>query len=92
MDLRISGAGGRGGRPAREDRRCEGAHPQLRKALGRGLIVTRAPGHLIRIADGELDLECFGRQSYGAPHRGPGEAAALLRDALPRGAVCRSPR
>jgi hypothetical protein len=34
-------------------------HAQLRKALGRDLIVTRAPGDLIRVADGELGLDCF---------------------------------
>jgi hypothetical protein len=45
---------------------------QLRKALGRGLIVTRAPGYLIRVADGELDLECFVQTVVRRPHRGPG--------------------
>jgi DNA-binding SARP family transcriptional activator len=34
---------------------------QLRKALGRDRIVTRAPGYLIRVEPGELDLERFER-------------------------------
>src|SRR5918993_5337487 len=32
---------------------------QLRKALGRDLILTQPPGYLIRISDGELDLHRF---------------------------------
>jgi DNA-binding SARP family transcriptional activator len=52
---------------------------QLRKALGRDLIVTRAPGCLIRVADGELDLECFEQTVVRARTSAPGEAAALLR-------------
>ena len=55
---------------------------QLRKALGRDLIVTRAPGCLIRVADGELDLECFEQTVVRARTASPGEAAALLREAL----------
>jgi DNA-binding SARP family transcriptional activator len=65
---------------------------QLRKALGRDLIVTRAPGYLIRVADGELDLECFEQTVVRARTAAPGEAAALLREALACGGVCRLPR
>ena len=32
---------------------------QLRKALGRDTVVTRAPGYLLRVAPGALDLERF---------------------------------
>ena len=32
---------------------------QLRKALGRDLILTQPPGYLIRVGDGELDLQRF---------------------------------
>ena len=32
---------------------------QLRKAIGRDLIVTQTPGYLIRVSDGELDLHRF---------------------------------
>ena len=34
---------------------------QLRKVLGRDVIVTQRPGYLIRVADGELDLHSFHR-------------------------------
>src|SRR5262245_13980074 len=32
---------------------------QVRKAIGRDLIVTQTPGYLIRVSDGELDLPRF---------------------------------
>jgi hypothetical protein len=51
---------------------------QLRKALGRDLIVTRARGYLIRVADGELDLECFEQDGRTRPHRGPGRGRRTL--------------
>ena len=57
---------------------------QLRKALGRDLIITRAPAYLIRVADGELDLDASSRRSYAPAPRPPGEAAALRREALAR--------
>lgn len=52
---------------------------QLRKLLpGDGRIVTRPPGYLIRLEDGELDLERFERlRAAGKPH----EALALWRGA-----------
>src|SRR5262245_53564610 len=34
---------------------------QLRKSLGRDLIVTQSPGYLIQVRDGELDLDRFER-------------------------------
>jgi predicted ATPase/DNA-binding SARP family transcriptional activator len=34
---------------------------QLRKAVGRGAIVTRPPGYMLLIEDGALDAECFRR-------------------------------
>ena len=67
-------------------------HVSLRKVLSRDLIVTRAPGYLIRVADGELDLECFEQTVVRSRTAAPGEAAALLREALAVSAVCRSPR
>src|SRR5713226_8515320 len=49
---------------------------QLRKALGGQRIVTRAPGYLLRVEQGELDLERFQRlREAGRPH----EALALWR-------------
>ena len=55
---------------------------QLRKLLGHDRIVTRAPGYLLRVDAGELDLERFERlvsEARGAD--GPAEAAKL-REAL----------
>src|SRR4029450_5356828 len=48
---------------------------QLRKALGRDLILTQPPGYLIRVSDGELDLHRF-------EWLGAAEAAGLLREGL----------
>ena len=54
---------------------------RLRRELGER-IVTRAPGYLVRVERDELDLERFRRLVEEARTREPGEAAALLRDAL----------
>jgi DNA-binding SARP family transcriptional activator/tetratricopeptide (TPR) repeat protein len=54
---------------------------RLRRELGER-IVTRAPGYLMRVERDELDLERFRRLVEEARTREPGEAAALLRDAL----------
>lgn len=55
---------------------------QLRKALGRDVIVTQTPGYLIRVRDGELDLERFERSVAEAQNAQPEEASVLLRGAL----------
>ena len=55
---------------------------QLRKALGRDLIVTQPPGYLIRVSDGELDLHRFERLVATARAEEPAQAARLLREAL----------
>jgi DNA-binding SARP family transcriptional activator len=55
---------------------------QLRKVLGRGLILTQPPGYLIRVRDGELDLDRFERLVATAPTEEPAQAAGLLREAL----------
>ena len=55
---------------------------QLRKALGRDVIVTQPPGYLIRVRNGELDLERFERSVSRARAAAAAEAAELLRDAL----------
>ena len=48
----------------------------LRKALGTDRIVTRAPGYLVRVEPGELDIERFeGLVASGKPH----DALALWR-------------
>src|SRR5437867_12691481 len=61
---------------------------QLRKALGRDLILTQPPGYLIRVSDGELDLHRFERLVATARAEEPTQAARLLREglALRRGA------
>jgi DNA-binding SARP family transcriptional activator/DNA-binding beta-propeller fold protein YncE len=61
---------------------------QLRKVLGRDVIVTRAPGYLIRVGNGELDLQRFEESVAKARAAAPAEASDLLRSAL---AVWRGP-
>jgi DNA-binding SARP family transcriptional activator len=55
---------------------------QLRKLLGRDVIVTQPPGYLIRVREGTLDVERFERAVERARGEPSGDAAALLRDAL----------
>src|SRR5262245_29499218 len=55
---------------------------QLRKALGRDVIVTQTPGYLVRVGDGELDLERFERSVAEAQSAPPEEASVLLTEAL----------
>src|SRR5919201_2435429 len=55
---------------------------QLRKALGRDVILTQPPGYLIRVSDGELDLHRFERLVATARTEDPAEAARLLREGL----------
>jgi DNA-binding SARP family transcriptional activator/outer membrane protein assembly factor BamB len=55
---------------------------QLRKALGKDVIITQTPGYLIRVRDGELDLERFERSVAEAEGAAPEEASVLLREAL----------
>jgi DNA-binding SARP family transcriptional activator len=56
---------------------------QLRKALGgAGEIVTQAPGYLVRVEDGALDLHRFEELVAGAANQEPGVAAERLREAL----------
>ncbi len=55
---------------------------QLRKSLGRDVIVTRTPGYMIRVEAGELDLERFEQLVEEARGKEAAPAAATLRDAL----------
>jgi DNA-binding SARP family transcriptional activator/glutamine cyclotransferase len=55
---------------------------QLRKALGPDVIVTQAPGYLIRLHDAELDLERFERWVAEAQRSSSVEASELLSEAL----------
>ena len=62
---------------------------RLRKALANGdpqpRLLARAPGYLLRVGEGELDLDAFDQWvAEGRPARengDPGRAAVLLRDA-----------
>src|SRR5512133_233051 len=55
---------------------------QLRKVLGRDVIVTQAPGYAVRLENGQLDLERFEEAVAGARGVAPAEAAERLREAL----------
>jgi DNA-binding SARP family transcriptional activator len=55
---------------------------RLRRQLGADRLVTRAPGYLLRVDPGELDLERFERLVAEAGSAAPSRAASLLREAL----------
>jgi DNA-binding SARP family transcriptional activator len=55
---------------------------QLRKVVGREAIVTRPPGYMIEVGEGELDLDRFDHLVEAARAGDPATAAAQLREAL----------
>jgi DNA-binding SARP family transcriptional activator len=55
---------------------------QLRRVLGRERIETRAPGYLLRLDPGELDLHRCEALLEEAKRRDPDAASAKLREAL----------
>jgi DNA-binding SARP family transcriptional activator len=56
---------------------------QLRKTLGReGVLVTRAPGYVVQLGEGALDLRRFEELVGDARHAEPVVKAAKLREAL----------
>jgi DNA-binding SARP family transcriptional activator len=55
---------------------------QLRKALGRDAIVTQAPGYMVSVEPGALDLERFEQLVQEAQGERPEVAAEKLREAL----------
>jgi DNA-binding SARP family transcriptional activator/ABC-type branched-subunit amino acid transport system substrate-binding protein/streptogramin lyase len=55
---------------------------QLRRSLGRDLIVTRPPGYMIHIEEGQLDLERFDLLVSEARRQDAVAAATGLREAL----------
>ena len=55
---------------------------QLRKSLGRDAIVTQSRGYLLRVGEGELDLDRFETAVARARDEPPAEAADVLREAL----------
>jgi DNA-binding SARP family transcriptional activator len=72
--------------PARATKTLQVYVSQLRKALGPERLVTRAPGYVMRIEEGELDLERFETFVKDARERlASGDARAardMLREAL----------
>ena len=60
----------------------QGYVSQLRKVLGDGVLVTRAPGYLVRVDADRLDASRFERLVADAAGRPPNEAAKLLDAAL----------
>jgi DNA-binding SARP family transcriptional activator len=55
---------------------------QLRKALGPDRLVTQPPGYVLRVEDGELDLERFEQLTAAARGLPPAEARDKLQQAL----------
>jgi DNA-binding SARP family transcriptional activator len=55
---------------------------QLRKALGADRLQTRPSGYLLRVDEGELDLEQFERLTAEARAQPPAEARDTLKQAL----------
>ena len=55
---------------------------QLRKTLGRNVVVTRAPGYMLRVEPDELDLLVFERLLAEAANGDTAHRAELLRRAL----------
>lgn len=55
---------------------------RLRRQLGDGRLVTRAPGYLVRVAPEELDVARFERLVAEADGPDPARTAATLREAL----------
>jgi DNA-binding SARP family transcriptional activator len=55
---------------------------RLRKQLGDGRLVTRAPGYVLRVDPSELDLACFERLVAQARDADSASAARMLGEAL----------
>jgi DNA-binding SARP family transcriptional activator len=68
--------------PARATKTLQVYVSQLRKALGPDRLVTRAPGYLLRVEEGELDLERFEALVKDARERLARGDARTARDEL----------
>jgi DNA-binding SARP family transcriptional activator len=55
---------------------------ELRKLLGKNSILTRAPGYLLHVEPGELDLDRFARLASEARELAPEDALSRLQEAL----------
>ena len=60
----------------------QGYVSHLRKVLGPDVLLTRAPGYVVQLAPGQLDLHRFERLLDEARAQNPEQAAATLREAL----------
>ena len=69
--------------PARATKLVQGYVSGVRKVLGPGRLLTQAPGYLVQLEAGELDLHTFERLVAEArTENEPRRAAELLREAL----------
>ena len=68
--------------PARATKTLQVYVSQLRKSLGPDRLVTRPPGYLLRIEEGELDLERFEQLTADARKRLASGDAPAARDEL----------
>ena len=68
--------------PASAAKLVQGFVSRLRRVLGEGRLETRAPGYLLRVKAGELDVDRFEALLVEARAVPPDQAAELLHDAL----------
>ena len=72
-----------GDRPPKTARKTLQMHvSHLRRSLGPDVVVTRAPGYVLDVEPGQLDLERFEALVEEARTAAPATAARLLREAL----------
>ena len=65
--------------PARATKTLQVYVSQLRKELGPERLLTRAPGYELRVAEGELDVDCFEKLAAEARKRlAAGDSAAAV--------------
>lgn len=68
--------------PASSAKLVQGFVSKLRRVLGDGRLETRAPGYVLRVDKGELDVDRFEALVAEARTVPPNRAAELLREAL----------
>jgi DNA-binding SARP family transcriptional activator/tetratricopeptide (TPR) repeat protein len=68
--------------PPTADAVVQNAVHRLRRALGKDVIETRAPGYRLRVDPGAIDARRFERLVHDAGPLPPAERSAALRDAL----------
>ena len=68
--------------PATAAKVVQGYVSQLRKALGEGVLLTRPPGYVLAVPQGQLDVDRFEELVERARREEPRRAAETLREAL----------